>query len=161
VDPLSRQILEAIDVDPIAPRPRRQLSLADHWTPPVLLERAEYLRKLARAGTGSATEVLRHAPEYSAVLSFQSRSGEPEIDLKFAKILYVLAGGATLLLRGMTPGAHPVAPGDSPADQIQNLVRQELRTGDVVHLPVGTGHQIVVPGDKTITCLIVKIQAIV
>ena len=37
-------------------------------------------------------------------------------------------------------------------------MRQELRAGDVAHVPAGVPHQMLVSGEQTISCLVVKIQ---
>jgi quercetin dioxygenase-like cupin family protein len=36
--------------------------------------------------------------------------------------------------------------------------RQELRAGDVAHVPAGLAHQMLVPGDKTFTAFVMKIR---
>ena len=41
---------------------------------------------------------------------------------------------------------------------IEGGTRQELRAGDTAHVPAGLPHQMLVSGDKSITCLVVKIQ---
>ncbi|MGP8252440.1 MAG: cupin domain-containing protein [Terracidiphilus sp.] len=39
-------------------------------------------------------------------------------------------------------------------------VRQELRAGDVVHVPAGTPHQFLLAGDKAVTSLVMKIREV-
>ena len=51
----------------------------DHYSPAVLLERAAYLRKLAKHGDGSASEMLKEYPQHFTMLSFRSRDGEAEV----------------------------------------------------------------------------------
>jgi hypothetical protein len=50
---------------------------ADHWPTAILLERAAYLRKLARAGDGQASETLKEyfAPRNDAFVSRSRRRG--------------------------------------------------------------------------------------
>jgi uncharacterized RmlC-like cupin family protein len=33
-----------------------------------------------------------------------------------------------------------------------------LRAGDVAHVPAGLPHQMLVAGDKTVTCLVLKVE---
>ena len=94
-------------------RPERPRDLFDHWQPHILLERAAYLRKLARAGSGSASETLREYPQHAAMLSFRGRSGEAEVHEKFADVFYVLAGEATLVTGGTVVSARTEAPGET------------------------------------------------
>jgi uncharacterized RmlC-like cupin family protein len=41
---------------------------------------------------------------------------------------------------------------------VEGGARQELRAGDVAHVPAGVPHQMLVSGEQTISCLVVKIQ---
>jgi uncharacterized RmlC-like cupin family protein len=37
-------------------------------------------------------------------------------------------------------------------------MQQSLRVGDVAHVPAGMPHQLLLAGDNTITCLVMKVQ---
>lgn len=156
----SKEILKGLAPEPEKPMPKapRGNNPLDHWTPPVLLERAEYLRKMAAQGNGSAGETLKEFPRHAAILNFRSRDGEAEIHEKFADLFYVLAGTATLATGGTIAGAHITAPGETRGDSIQGGTLQELKPGDVAHVPAGLPHQMLVPSEKTVTCFILKIQ---
>ena len=159
IDKISTEILKNLAGDDIAPpSPRRPRNPVDHWTPAVLLERAAYLRKLARLGDGSASESLRDYPQHTAMLSFRSRSGEAEIHEKFADLFIILAGAATLITGGAISGARSIAPGETRGDFIEGGAIQPLRSGEVVHIPAGTPHQMLLSGDQTIAYFILKQQ---
>jgi uncharacterized RmlC-like cupin family protein len=130
----------------------------DHWTPPILLERAAYLRKLAKAGDGQASETLKEYPGHATMLSFRSRDGEAELHEKFADIFYVLAGKATLVTGGTISGARRIGPGETRGERIEGGSRQELRAGDLAHVPAGLPHQMLVAGEGTFTAFVVKIK---
>ncbi|MGA3161743.1 MAG: cupin domain-containing protein [Terracidiphilus sp.] len=130
----------------------------DHWTSAVLLERAAYLHKLARQGDGSAGETLKEYPRHSAMLSFRSRDGEAEIHENFADIFYVLEGRATLVTGGTVAGARLTKPGETRGNSVEGGTRQELRAGDVAHVPAGLPHQMLLAGEQTVTCLVLKVQ---
>ena len=51
MDDLAKLILKDVSLDQIAPREQKH-SPVDHWSPPILLERAAYLKKMARYGNG-------------------------------------------------------------------------------------------------------------
>jgi mannose-6-phosphate isomerase-like protein (cupin superfamily) len=162
IDRVSAQILRAVLGDEPAPKPTRRAKAdaaeADHWTQAVLLERAAYLRKLACAGDGQASETLREYPQHRAMLSFRSRNGEVEVHEKWADLFYVMAGAATLVTGGTVCGARVIAPGETRGDSIEGGTRQELRAGELVHIPAGTPHQFLVSAEKTVTCFVMKIQ---
>ena len=130
----------------------------DHWTPAILLERAAYLRKLARYSKGSASETLKEYPQHCAMLSVRVRSGDAELHENFADLFYVLDGRATLVTGGAVAGAQTIGPGEVRGVSVEGGTRQELRAGDVAHVPAGVPHQMLVPGDKTVTCFVMKIQ---
>jgi quercetin dioxygenase-like cupin family protein len=41
---------------------------------------------------------------------------------------------------------------------VEGGARQELRAGDVAHVPAGVPHQMLVAGDKTVICLVMKVE---
>ena len=164
MDLFSREILKELlpvekDVTPPpATKPTSGQNHLDHWSPAILLERAAYLRKLAKHGDGSASETLREYSRHATMLLFRSRDGQAELHENFADIFHVLEGRATLLTGGKLTGAETIAPGETRAVSIDGGTRQELRAGDTAHVPAGLPHQMLVSGDKSITCLVVKIQ---
>lgn len=55
-------------------------------------------------------------------------------------------------------GAETIGPGEIRGASIEGGMRQELRAGDVAHVPAGVPHQMLVAGEKTITSLVVKVR---
>jgi hypothetical protein len=137
-----KAILRDVSLDEIGPAPQKSGNPVDHWSSPVLLERVAVLRKMARHGDGSASETLREYPQHFAMLSFRSRSGEVEVHERFADLFVVLAGAAMLVTGGTVVGARIVAPGETRGVSIES----------------GTPHQMLLKGDDTITCLVMKVQ---
>jgi mannose-6-phosphate isomerase-like protein (cupin superfamily) len=165
MDEFASQILrELLPVEKEVPASKKSRSRkdepphADHWSQPILLERAAYLRKLARYGEGEASETLREYPQHAAMLSFRARDGEAEQHANFADLFYVLSGQATLVTGGTVAGARTIAPGEVRGTAIEGGVRQELRAGDLIHVPAGVPHQMLVPGEKTFTAFVLKIR---
>jgi mannose-6-phosphate isomerase-like protein (cupin superfamily) len=130
----------------------------DHWTSAILLERAAYLHKLAKQGDGSAGETLKEYPRHCAMLSCRCCDGEAEIHENFADVFYVLDGWATLVTGGTVAGARLIKPGETRGTSIEGGARQELRAGDVAHVPAGLPHQMLVAGEQTVTCLVMKVE---
>jgi mannose-6-phosphate isomerase-like protein (cupin superfamily) len=157
MDKLAKEILKDVALEEIAPKAPKQ-NPVDHWSPAILLERAAYLKKLARFGDGSASETLREYPQHFAMLSFRSRDADAEVHQNFADLFFVLAGTATLVTGGTVIRARTVGPGEISGDSIEGGTRQELKAGDVAHVPAGLPHQMLVAGEKTVTCFVVKVQ---
>jgi mannose-6-phosphate isomerase-like protein (cupin superfamily) len=160
MDRLENALLKDVNLDEVGPKPHRRKNPVDHWSPAVLLERAAYLRKMAKLGDGSASETLKEYPQHCVMLSFRSRDGEAEVHERFADLFCVLAGTAMLATGGVVAKARAVAPGETRGASIEGGARQTLRAGDVAHVPAGTPHQILVKGEDTITCLVVKVQQV-
>jgi mannose-6-phosphate isomerase-like protein (cupin superfamily) len=92
------------------------------------------------------------------MLLFRGRSGIAELHENFADLFLVLEGRAALVTAGSIGNAKTIAPGEIRGDAVQDGVRQELRAGDVAHVPAGVPHQMLVAGDQSIVCLVTKIQ---
>ena len=141
--------------------PRRQAlrkSPVDHWPLVILLERAAYLRKLVALGDGTARETLKEYPQHSTMLCVRSRSSNVELHANVAVMFHVLDGRATLATGGVVDCAEPIVPGRIHGASIDWGTRYELRAGDVIHIPPGERHQILVTGERTVAYLAVKIQ---
>ncbi len=146
---------------PVRPVSRsEQPPAADHWTRPILMERAAYLAKLAKYGEGSATETIKEYPQHSVLLSFRSRDSEAEMHEHFAYILLVLNGNATLVCGGTLTRCTSIGPGELRGASVEGGVSHQLHAGDVVYIPAGQPHQLLVPGENTVTCLVLRIQEI-
>jgi mannose-6-phosphate isomerase-like protein (cupin superfamily) len=152
--------LKDVALEEIAPEAAHRSSPnpMDHWPPAILLERAAYLKKVAKFGDGAASETLREYPRHVAMLSFRSRDSEAEMNQNVAVLFCVLAGAATLVSGGTLTHDRVVEPGVTRGNSIENGKRQELKAGDIIHVPAGIPHQVLVAGEKTITCFVVQIQ---
>lgn len=163
MDDFSKAILkELLPSEKLATAPRGKKTqrddVLDHLAAPVLLERAAYLKKLARAGDGSASEVLKQYPQHAIHLLVRSRNGDAEQHARFADLFFVIDGRAALLTGGTIADAKTIAPGEVRGSSVQGGVQQELRAGDMAHVPAGLPHQMLVAGDKFVTCIVVKTE---
>lgn len=166
MEPFEQEIWKQLlrpDEEPTAPARKRGPDKdappdVDHWPRAILMERAAYLRKLAKYGDGQASETLKDFPQHASMLSFRARDGVAELHANFADLFFVLDGKAALVTGGTIVGAETVAPGEIRGTRIEDGKRQELRAGDVVHVPAGVPHQMLVSGENTFTSFVVKIQ---
>ncbi|HKF47060.1 MAG TPA: hypothetical protein VKB38_06850 [Terracidiphilus sp.] len=153
--------LMAAEADFYAPSKRDETPSSracDHWARPVLLERAAYLRKLARFSEASAVDTLCESDSNRIQLSVLLRSGPPVLCEDSAVILVVVEGRATLATGGTLLGAKRAARGEVTGKAIEGGSSRELRSGDVAHVAAGTPHQILLAGEAGVTCLVLKIN---
>lgn len=130
----------------------------DHWSPTELLERARHLRQVAAQGDGSASETLEKYPHHYTMLAFRSKSGGGELHQSFADLFYMLDGHASLVTGGEIVDRKTTGPGEDRGSAVKGGNRQELKPGDVVHIPAGMPHQMLVADGETVTYFVVKIQ---
>jgi mannose-6-phosphate isomerase-like protein (cupin superfamily) len=135
-----------------------QTAPTDHWYPAQLVERAKHLRELAAQGDGSASETLVKYPHHYTMLAFRGRSGGGELHQNFADFFYIVDGHATLTTGGEVVDAKTTAPGEIRGTSVKGGTSQDLRTGDVVHIPAGVPHQMLVAEGDSVTYFVVKVQ---
>jgi mannose-6-phosphate isomerase-like protein (cupin superfamily) len=131
---------------------------SDHWSTTQLLERAKHLQELAAKGEGSASETLEKYPHHYTMLAYRQHSGGGELHQNFADIFYILDGHATVLTGGSLVEQKTTGPGEIRGKSVDGGSRQELRAGDVVNIPAGTPHQMLVSDGESITYFVVKVE---
>lgn len=134
-----------------------QAMKSDHWSPADLLERAKHLHQLA-AEKGSASETLEKYPHHYTMLAFRNRSGNAEVHQNFADLFYILDGHASVITGGEVVEPKTTAPGETLGASVKGGTTQELKAGDVVHIPAGMPHQMMVPAGETVTYFVVKVE---
>jgi mannose-6-phosphate isomerase-like protein (cupin superfamily) len=135
-----------------------QAMKTDAWSPAQLLERSQHLRELAAQGDGSASETLEKYPHHYTMLAFRNRNGGGELHQNYADLFYILDGHVTLMTGGEVVDQKTTAPGEIRGTAVKGGMPQELKAGDVVHIPAGTPHQMLVPDGSTVTYFVVKVQ---
>jgi mannose-6-phosphate isomerase-like protein (cupin superfamily) len=136
-----------------------QTMKSDHWSPAQLLERAQHLRQLAaQNGEGSASETLANYPHHFTMLAFRTRNGGAEVHQNFADVFYILDGHAAVLTGGEVVDPKSNKPGEIRGASVKGGTQQDLQAGDVVHIPAGTPHQMLVPDGQSVTYFVVKVQ---
>ena len=135
-----------------------QTMKSDHWSSAQLLERAKHLRELAAKGEGSASETLEKYPHHYTMLAFRTRNGGGEVHQNFADTFYIVDGHASVLTGGELVDTKTSAPGEIRGASVKGGSTQELQPGDVVHIPAGMPHQMLVADGESVTYFVVKIE---
>jgi mannose-6-phosphate isomerase-like protein (cupin superfamily) len=130
----------------------------DHWSSAELVERARHLRELAQKGDGSASETLEKYPHHYTMLAFRQSSGGGELHQNFADIFFIVDGHATVVTGGKIVDEKSTGPGEIRGKSVEGGTRQEVRAGDVVHIPAGMPHQTMVAQSDTVTYFVVKVE---
>lgn len=131
---------------------------ADHWQPAELIKLIPQVRTRANETNGVASEPLGQFPRHAASLTFRSQSGVAELHRDFADLFYILEGRATLVTGGEIIGAETIAPGEVRGESVQGGKEQQVRSGEVFHIPAGLPHQMVLAEGETVAYFVMKIQ---
>lgn len=135
-----------------------QTMKSDHWSSAELLERAKRLQALAASGDGSASETLEKYPHHYTMLAFRQHSGGGELHQNFADIFYILDGHATVVTGGSLVDQKTTGPGEIRGKAVEGGTQQELKAGDVVHIPAGMPHQMLLADGQSVTYFVVKAE---
>jgi mannose-6-phosphate isomerase-like protein (cupin superfamily) len=135
-----------------------QTMQSDHWSKAQLLERAKHLQEQAANGDGSASETLEKYPHHYTMLAFRQKSGGGELHQNFADMFVILDGHATVVTGGSVVDQKTTGPGEVRGKSVEGGTRQDVKAGDVVHIPAGMPHQTLVADGETVTYFVVKVE---
>jgi len=129
----------------------------DHWTSQQLNEDSKSLA--GKLKDGLASETLANWGNHLVMLVHREATGQSEFHENQADIIIVRSGSGNIILGGSVQGGKTTAPGEIRGASISGGQKQALHTGDVLHVPPKTAHQVVLaPGEK-IEYLAVKVDA--
>jgi mannose-6-phosphate isomerase-like protein (cupin superfamily) len=130
-----------------------------HWPAASLNSMAQSLATEAAANPGRpATRQLASFPNEYFLLAHREADGTPELHETEADVIVVRAGTATLLVGGTLVNSETISPHEKRNGTIQGGVRQKIAAGDVIHIPAGMPHQMLLDGAHDVTYLVVKVK---
>ena len=112
----------------------------------------------AAKAPGSSGATLGDYSSDAIKLSVRTASGGAEIHAHDGDIFVVTEGKATLITGGIVVHAHTGRDGETKGSSIQNGKSQMIVKGDVVHIPAGAPHQLILaPGDEY-SAIVIKVK---
>jgi mannose-6-phosphate isomerase-like protein (cupin superfamily) len=102
--------------------------------------------------------VLADRGAYTVLALRRTADGEAEVHAEWDDVMMIQEGAATLLSGGEVAGARESAPGELRGGRITGGTRRALAPGDVVMVPAGVPHQMLVAEGESIVYLVVKVQ---
>lgn len=115
------------------------------------------LAQLSRA-KGSSGATLGDYATHAIKLSQRTVSGGAEAHAHFDDVMIVMQGKATLITGGELIDAHTGVNGESTGSGIRNGIVQPIATGDIVHVPAGVPHQLLIAPGTTYSALVIKVK---
>jgi mannose-6-phosphate isomerase-like protein (cupin superfamily) len=113
---------------------------------------------LEKKHTSSAFVTLKKYGNHYTMLAYRDGTGSSELHKKEADILVVEKGEATIIIGGKMVGGHETEPGELRGTSIEGGEKIALKTGDVIHIPAGVPHQMLVTKGSPITYFVVKVS---
>ena len=113
--------------------------------------------KLAQKGAPFAAQDLARYGNHYTMLAFRNATGSAEVHEHEADIFIVESGEATLVTGGKLVHGHMQKPGEIRGTSIDGGERHPLGTGDVIHIPAGVPHQLLIEKGKPFAYFVVKV----
>jgi mannose-6-phosphate isomerase-like protein (cupin superfamily) len=107
---------------------------------------------------GSSGSTLGDYGTHAIKLSARTTSGGAEIHAHFDDVMLVTEGSATLITGGTVVDGHTGADGETHGASIRDGISQTISVGDVVHVPAGTPHQLVIAPGTTYSSVVIKVK---
>lgn len=107
---------------------------------------------------GSGGAILGSYGSHVIQLSARTASGGAEVHAHFDDVMLVTEGSATLVTGGTVVDGHTNSDGETHGTSIKDGVSQTVSVGDVIHVPAGTPHQLLITPGTPYTSLVIKVK---
>jgi mannose-6-phosphate isomerase-like protein (cupin superfamily) len=108
--------------------------------------------------SGSSGATLGDYKTHAIKLSVRTSSGGAEVHAHYDDIFFVTEGKATLITGGTVVNAKTGDDGETKGSSIQNGSSQTIVKGDVVHIPAGTPHQLLLAPGDVFGSIVIKVR---
>jgi len=115
-------------------------------------------QKLANKQTQFASQEFARYGNHYTMLAVRNRTGSSEVHQHEADIFIIESGAATLISGGEMVNPRTTKPGEIRGSSITGGDRRAVGAGDIIHIPAGTPHQLLVESGKPIVYFVVKVK---
>lgn len=128
---------------------------------PATITSADRLRTIgdSLAPAASRTAQLAKGPGYTYAVTHRDSAGGTERHRDWTDVFVVESGSATMLTGGTLDGAQETSPGEWRGGSVRGGTRAPIKVGDLVVIPAGTPHQMLLTASERISYLAFKIAA--
>jgi mannose-6-phosphate isomerase-like protein (cupin superfamily) len=112
----------------------------------------------AAKASGSSGATLGDYKSHAIKLSVRTASGGAEVHAQYDDIFVVTEGKATMVTGGTVIDPKGESDGETRGSGIQNGKSQTIVQGDIVHIPAGTPHQLMIAAGGTFGAIVVKVK---
>jgi len=108
--------------------------------------------------TKAAIEQVGDRGNYTYAVLRRDETGEPEVHANWADIFVVEEGSGSVLTGGQVKGGREISQGERRGGEIVAGTRQKIAAGDMLIIPAGIPHQVLVAPGSFVTYLVIKIR---
>jgi len=130
---------------------------SDVFTANDIKEKLAILEQASKV-SGSGGAKLGDYGSHSIALSVRDSSGGAEVHAHYDDIFLGTQGKATLITGGTVVDAKTGADGETKGSRVEDGTAQTISAGDVVHIPAGTPHQLIVAPGVTYSSIVIKVR---
>ena len=112
----------------------------------------------AAKAPGSSGATLGDYNSHAIKLSVRTASGGAEVHAHYDDIFFVTDGKAKLVTGGSVVHATTGGDGETKGSSIQNGTSQTIAKGDVIHIPAGVPHQLIIAPGSIYGSIVIKIK---
>lgn len=112
---------------------------------------------LDKKGTPFASEDLRKYGNHYTMLAYRTATGSSEVHEHEADIFVIESGSGTLVEGGKLVGAKTTKPGELRGSSVAGGTRTSVSKGDVIHIPAGVPHQLLVDKGTPVSYFVIKV----
>jgi mannose-6-phosphate isomerase-like protein (cupin superfamily) len=132
-------------------------SKADVFTDQAVTSQLAALVQSAKV-SGSSGATLGDYGSHAIKLSVRTGSGGAEMHAHYADIFFVTDGKAELITGGSVVNAKTDSQGETTGSSIQNGKSVIIAKGDVVHIPAGVPHQLILAPGSVYSSVVIKVK---
>jgi len=114
-------------------------------------------QQLAQKRTQFASQNLVRYGNHYTMLAYREATGSSEVHEHEADIFVVESGEATIVTGGKVVNPQTQKPGEIRGTSIEGGDRHPLAAGDIIHIPAGTPHQLLIENGRPFTYFVVKV----
>jgi len=130
--------------------------VANDAAPKVEYFSSAQLAHIAQPVDGVAAKQFLNGPGSNVYIVRRDKTGEAEVHMALNDIFVVKSGHAKITVGGHITGNHETAPTEWRGGDITGGTDYSLGPGDVLFIPAGLPHKVLVPPKASITYVTVK-----
>jgi mannose-6-phosphate isomerase-like protein (cupin superfamily) len=112
----------------------------------------------AAKSSGSSGATLGDYKSHAIKLSVRTASGGAEVHAHYDDIFLVTEGKASLVTGGSVVNAKTDSKGETKGSSIRNGKSENIAKGDVVHIPAGMPHQLIITPGTVYSSIVIKVM---